>query len=110
MKQNAYTSIRDAYMYRHVPECMRVLADFYWRLLLFVALGVLALSLVYGVTKLSYVIAENDRTFSQSVNATQQAPKLDKTQLQATIKAFREREERFNSLKTVPQKISDPSR
>lgn len=110
MKPSAKIGIREAYAYRHEPECTRMLADFYWRILMSVALAILFLSLVYGVIKLSAVIEENDKIFAQSINTTQPAPKLNKTQLQDTLTAFREREDRFNALKSGAQKIPDPSR
>jgi type II secretory pathway component PulC len=109
MKTSVKIGIREAYVYRHKPECARALANFYWRVLLSVALCILVFSLVYGIHKLFSVIAENDRIFSQGVNTVQPVPKLDKAQLQSTLSAFQDRSDRFNSLRSGAQKISDPS-
>lgn len=110
MKPLKKIGIREAYVYRHEPECARVLADFCWRVLMSVALGILIFSSTYGMMKLSSVIEENDGIFAQSVNTVQPAPKLDKIRLQNTLSAFREREARFNALKAGVQKIADPSK
>ncbi|MDO8521702.1 MAG: hypothetical protein Q7S08_00230 [bacterium] len=103
-----HISIRDAYAHKHRPECVRVLADFYWRVLLSIALVILLLSLGYGILELSAVIGEG--AVAQKTDVIQPAPKLNKTQLQNTLNAFVEREARFNALKTAAQRIADPSR
>ncbi|MDO8552538.1 MAG: hypothetical protein Q7S01_03330 [bacterium] len=110
MKPQETIGIREAYMYRHSPECMRVLADFFWRILLSAAFAVLLFSLSFGMIELSSVIGESGSALSQSSSIIQPAPKLSRTQLQNTLNAYSEREDRFNGLKTGAKKISDPSR
>lgn len=110
MKNTAHTGLIDAYVHRHRPECVRVLADFYWRVLLSVSLGILLIAVGYGTAKLSSVIGESDSVLSQSAGTTQPVANLSKAQLQDTLAAFSEREARFNALKTAAQKISDPAR
>ena len=110
MKNTAHIGLIDAYMHRHRPECARVLADFYWRVLLSASLGILIIAVGYGTSKLSSVIGESESALSQSAGTVQPAATLNKTQLQSTLSAFSEREEMFNSLKTGAQRISDPSR
>jgi len=107
MKQSTDINIRNAYMYRHRPECVRVLADFYWRILLSLALVIALLSLVYGIHILSGV---NESGLSQLTSIILPVPKFNKTQLQNTLTTFKDRESKFNYLKTAPQKIPDPSR
>jgi len=110
MKQYTHISIRDAYAHKYRPECVRVLADFYWRVLLSAALVITILSLGYGFVELSAVTGDSGNTLAQNTNIIQLVPKLDRTQLQNTLDAFSNRGDQFNSLKTAPQKISDPSR
>src|SRR3989338_657103 len=110
MKQYTQFSIRDAYTYRHRPECVRVLADFYWRALLSIALVIIVLAAGYGISELSSVMGGSGGALAQDASVSPPAPKLDKMQLQNTLSAFREREARFNSLKAGMQRIPDPSR
>ena len=110
MKQYTQFSIRDAYAHKHRPECVRVLADFYWRALSSIALVIIVLSAGYGISELSSVIGNNASAPARDADTAQPAPKLDKMQLQNTLSAFREREARFNSLKAGMQRIPDPSR
>ena len=110
MKQYTQFSIRDAYAHKHRPECVRVLADFYWRALLSIALVIIILSAGYGISELSSVMGGSGGALAQDASVSQPAPKLDKMQLQNTLSAFREREARFNSLKAGMQRIPYPSR
>jgi len=103
-------NIRDVYVRKHSPEYARALADFYWRVLLSVALVALLISLGVGILKLTSVLKEGGNSLVQSADKIQPAPKLNKMQLQNTLTAFSEREARFNSLKAGAQRIPDPSR
>jgi len=42
------TSLRDMLAYRHEPECKRAFADFYWRILLYIA-SIITLAALYRI-------------------------------------------------------------
>ena len=108
MKQFTHIGIREAYAQKHRPECVRVLADFYWRVLLSLAVVIVLIFIVYGIRQ-AYSVIGGDAA-AQVPGVMQPVPKLNKTKLQDTLTAFGAREVRFNALKTAPQKIADPSR
>lgn len=108
MKQFTHIGIREAYAQKHRPECVRVLADFYWRVLLSSAVLMVLIFTAYGVRQAYSVIGGGAAARVPVV--TQPVPHLNKAKLQDALTAFGEREVRFNALKTAPQKIADPSR
>lgn len=100
--------VRDMYAYRHEPERMRAFADFYWRALL-VAATVVALAVIaFGIWELSAVLGSRSPS-GEAAPGVQSIPKLDTVKLKNTLSGFQTRRERFESLKTVPPKIADPS-
>ncbi|KKW19285.1 MAG: hypothetical protein UY63_C0017G0062 [Parcubacteria group bacterium GW2011_GWA2_51_10] len=109
-KFHMQTNIREAYESRHEPESMHVIADFYWRTLLLVALLLVVLFALYG--SLEFMRVANDTAIDA---ASEQAPArpertFNRSRLQAVLDSLNAREAQFESLKKSAPTVVDPSR
>ncbi|MCR4281191.1 MAG: hypothetical protein NUV88_02575 [Candidatus Kaiserbacteria bacterium] len=107
---NIKRSLQELYEYRHRPESMRAFADLYWRTLLYMASITSVIVVTLGIVELSAVLRDWGVVNTDSGGIVQPVPKLDKAQLQGTLDKFDARTQRFESLKTAPLKIADPSK
>lgn len=110
LELNIKRHLQELYEYRHRPENMRAFADLYWRALLYMASITSLIVITVGIVELSAVLRDWGVVNAELTGMTQPALKLDKTQLQGALDKLDARTQRFESLKTVPIKVSDPSR
>ncbi|MBI5457572.1 hypothetical protein HY971_02505 [Candidatus Kaiserbacteria bacterium] len=89
------------------PEYTRSLADLYWRTLIVSAFVVLVLVFLYSTWVLLRIL--NDLGGSPDTSVLP-APMLNRTELNATVRAFEERKAQFDALKANPPAVvKDPS-
>ncbi|MBI2612948.1 hypothetical protein HYW59_04050 [Candidatus Kaiserbacteria bacterium] len=100
-------SIRDTWQYRHEPEKLRTLADAYWRILLFIAVLVLAGLIFYAGLKFYSVFAGEEENPLLSGGG---GIFLNPADLQMTMEGFDHRRAAYESFKRNPPKIADPSK
>lgn len=110
LELNIKRHLQEMYEYRHRPENMRAFADLYWRALLYIASATSVIVIALGIVELSAVLRDWGVVNTDSGGIVQPVPKLDKTQLQGALDKFDVRVQRFESLKTSPLKIADPSK
>ena len=96
--------------YRHEPECKRAFADFYWRILLYIASIITLAALAFGIWELSAVLEDWGAADAGAAASVKPVPALNKTQLQDTLEKFQSRARHFESLRASPPEIADPSR
>lgn len=99
--------MRDTWQYRHEPEKLRMLADAYWRALLFVAVLILAGLILYAGLKFYSMFVEPEANPLLSGGGV---ILLDKADLQETVEGFQNRQAKYEFLKRNPPKIADPSK
>ena len=102
-------SVREMYSYRHRPENMHAFADFYWRVLLYIASVAALLAIGFGIFELSSVLQD----FGSGAGAggiAQPVPALNRAQLKSALENFQAREARFESLKMSAPEFTDPSK
>lgn len=109
-KIDTWTRIRTAYSYRHEPEYLRLLASYFWNMLLWMATIITACVVLYGSFQLTSVFEDTGNRSAKAPAVGTEAPILDRAQLQATLNTFTERQARYESLKANPPAIADPSR
>ena len=102
---NIQVKIKDAYASRHEPEAERVLAHIYWAFLVVMLSLTIVLSVGYGVWEFFHVPTHEDATLGVRPAAT-----FTRAQLQATLKGFEDRAERFQTRMTAPVTAKDPSK
>lgn len=104
---NIWNYTREVWSFRHEPEHFRKLADFYWRALLVLAALIVIGSGTYGVMKFMAALQEREDALGPSGGGV---PLLNKKDLEATLEGFAARAAAYESFKTTPPKIADPSR
>ncbi|OGZ44227.1 MAG: hypothetical protein A2719_00205 [Candidatus Ryanbacteria bacterium RIFCSPHIGHO2_01_FULL_45_22] len=109
MKQYYGSNLREIYMYRHRPENKRIIADIYWRFLLFLAFIILLISIGYGIFGILAMDGEQ-RNVDGEIPVADSTTILDRAKLQGVIESMQERESRFETIKANRPAISDPSR
>ena len=109
-KIDTWTRIRTAYAYRHEPEYLRLLASYFWSMLLWTGTVIIAAVIVYGIFQLFSVFEDAGNRSTKTSAVGTEAPILDRAQLQATLKTFIERQAQYELLRTSSPNIADPSR
>ena len=102
-------NVRVAYANRHEPECARMLANMYWKLLLVLAalIGVAAIS--YGLWQTVSVVDGVAEEVSP-IAGRAASSLLDTAKLEIILENFSERGEQYTVLQNNPVQIADPSR
>lgn len=99
--------VKEMYAYRHEPENSRALVELSWRALLvlfvigIVAILIFAASVFWGVLSTLGAAA---------AGPARQPAVLDRAELQDTLRLIEERNLEFESKKTTPTPVVDPSR
>ncbi len=106
---NIWERMRDAYAYRNEPEYTTVLTRVYWYSLLTMTALVIALAVAGGIFMLFYARGDFEDP-SLVVSNGAGALKLNTAQLKSTIDAFSARRAQYDSLKTSPENVTDPSK
>lgn len=109
-KIDTWTRIRTAYAYRHEPEYLRLLASYFWNMLLWMATIITAGVVLYGSLQLVSVFEDAGNRSVKAPAVGTEAPILDRAQLQATLNIFNERRAQYEGLKANPPDVTDPSR
>ena len=109
-KFDTWTRIRTAYSYRHEPEYLRLLAAYVWNTLLWMSAAIIVCAVLYGTSQLFSVFEDAAKRSAKASSAGTETPILDRTQLQATLNIFTERQTQYESLKANPPVAADPSR
>jgi hypothetical protein len=105
---NNNESFKALYEARHEPENLRPLAELYWRILLLCALAAAGAVIGFGAWEFSSVISTMSSAAAQGT--AQQAPAIDKAQLENALVKFSERRANFEMSKSVTPAVSDPSK
>lgn len=99
--------IRQAWEYRSDPEAVRVLAAFFWRTLLLVALVAIVCALWFGYQEIG---AASQAESVGTVAPTPKAP-FDPSQLQTALNAFSAKATEYQVLsQSPPPTVADPSK
>lgn len=98
-----------AYADRYQPEGIRVLAYFYWYALLSVAVFVVLTVFTYGYFQFS-AVKSGSNSQASVVSEGAMKPPLTREELEKTLQSFEERRTKYESLKSNPPQIADPSR
>ena len=109
-EQHIETSFREMYSYRHQPEQKRIIADFFWRILLSASVLIVILFVVYGTYQLLKVLRDSAVSAENAGPVKQSLRPLTRKQLERTLSEFQARQMVFESLKTNAPAISDPSK
>jgi len=99
--------IRDLYDARHEPENTRVLADLFWRVILVTTAFCIVAIIAFGSWQFITVLER--LASAQRPEGTPPAA-LDRSELQAALTAFAQRETAYAELIARPVSVSDPSR
>ncbi|KKW44609.1 MAG: hypothetical protein UY94_C0019G0019 [Parcubacteria group bacterium GW2011_GWA2_56_21] len=110
LKIDTWTRIRTAYSYRHEPEYLRMVAAYVWNALLWTGTVIVAGAALYGASQLFSILEDAGNRSAKAYSAGTEAPILDRTQLQAILNIFTERQTQYELLKTSPPTVADPSR
>lgn len=103
-----WRNLRETLSDRYEPEHIRSLADLYWRTLLVTAFVVLVFVFLYSTWGLLRVLNNLSATLDTSAPPP---PALNRSLLNATVRAFEDRKTRFEELKAnPPAPVKDPSR
>jgi len=106
---NMWAHTRDLWGYRHEPERLRILADFYWRVLLVLAVSIVVGAALYGGMKLLTALGSGEGEITLSPSGGGGAV-LNRADLQATLEGFATRQAQYEFLKKNAPKIADPSK
>ena len=106
--KRTWERLRHAYQNRHEPECVHVLADAYWRILLLTTALIVFVAVWYGFWQLMTITSGS--AASSPVSTSAAPPILDREALESTVNGFSERRARYEFLIDNPPKVSDPSR
>lgn len=104
---NTWNYMHEIWSFRHEPEHFRRLADFYWRALLLIAAVAILGAVSYGTMKFIGAFEGEESLLGESSGGI---PLLNQRDLQAVLEAFDARAARYESLKSAPPQITDPSR
>ncbi len=105
-----WTRIRTAYAYRHEPEYLRLVATYFWRMLLCIGVIIIAGAVWYGAFQLFSVLEDVGNRSAKAYSSGTETSILDRAKLQATLDIFAERRAQYESLKANPSTVADPSR
>ena len=97
--------IKDAYAARSEPEAVRFLGSVYWALLGTVFALVVAASIAFGVWEFLQPLASD----SDTVVGGHPQKTLTKSDLERVLDGFDARASKYNSRKTAPVLVRDPS-
>jgi hypothetical protein len=103
-----WDSLRTFYASRYEPEYMRPLAEWFWRVLLTVALFSLIAILFYGVIQFYGVMRK--LSVGEGAKPSRQVDLLSREELANTLELLAEREVSYEAAKRGRSGISDPSR
>jgi hypothetical protein len=103
---NKFAYLRELYTARHDPENARVLAEFYWHLILVAAFATVTLIIAGGIWQFVRVID----VLHMQPTTTVRPNVLDRAKLRATLSAWEARTQEFQALKGTPPNVADPSR
>lgn len=102
-----WKELRETFHNRNEPDNVRLLADVYWKALLFSALLILVIVFLYSTWGLVRILGNLSVALDTSAPPP---PALNRGDLNATIKAFEARETQFVDLKTNPSaEVKDPN-
>ena len=105
--RDTYRHLRSLYEARCEPEGLRVLAELYWRTLLFVAMLCIGGTIAFGLWQFVAVLER----LSTAQRPEELPPiALNRAELQSTIQEYMTRESRYQETITHPISIGDPSR
>ncbi|RJQ34223.1 hypothetical protein C4556_03260 [Candidatus Parcubacteria bacterium] len=104
---HSWKKLRHAYQNRHEPECVHVLANAYWHILLFATALVVTVFVWYGFWQLIAITGSPEA--AQLEQAAARSP-LDRAALQGTVSGFSERSKRYEFLTDNPPVVADPFR
>ncbi|MBP9757451.1 MAG: hypothetical protein KBD06_02535 [Candidatus Pacebacteria bacterium] len=107
MKDN-HDTFKELYEARHEPENLRPIAETYWRVLLFSSLIAAVGIILFGIWQFSSVMTTISSTSSGS--AAQQAPAIDRAQLEEVLVQFSERRANFELGRTMVPVVADPTK
>ncbi len=102
---NVSLKLKDAYHARHEPEAERFLGRVYWAFLIILLALTICGSLGFGVWEFIKPIA----VIPEDAVNTRARKVLTKMDLQKILQAFDERAEEYESRKTAPLPVKDPS-
>ena len=108
MKVDAHDSFKELYEARHEPENLRPIAELYWRIMLMSAIIASIGVIIFGVWEFSSVMTTISSTSAGS-NA-QQAPAIDKAQLERVLIQFSDRRANFELGRATVPVVADPAK
>jgi hypothetical protein len=97
--------IRDAYAARHEPEAARVLATFFWAILMTFTVVICILVIGYGAWEFTRPLASGDGS-SVTVGARKV---LSRSDIQKVLEALEARAGLFEERRAAPIPVRDPS-
>ena len=103
-----WQTLLDIFEARHEPEKMRPLAEWYWRILLTIALFALAAVMVYGVWEFYGVMRKLAAGANRKHSETPVL--LNRKELTELLAAYSARTNAFDAAKAARASIADPSR
>ena len=109
MKFSGHIPLVGTYQNRHEPESLRILADYYWRLLLIVCTMLAVAAVAYGVWELYDVDRVLTSAPSTSVTSAEHLP-FDRAQLQVVVDGFARRHALYQLYSSQAPSIADPSK
>ncbi len=104
-----WNKVRDAYANRTEPESFRILARVYWHALLYVTTCIVLIAVSYGLWQLVAVFS-GPKESPVLVSSEASPPLINRTQLETTVQGFKDRQAKYEFLKSNPPQLSDPSR
>ena len=106
--KDAPESFKALYEARHEPENLRPIAEVYWRVVLLSSFVAAIGIILFGVWEFSAVMTTISSTTSGS--SSQQAPVLDRAQLESTLVHFSERRANFDLGSATAPVVADPTK
>ena len=106
--KDTHDSFKELYEARHEPENLRPIAEVYWRVVLLSSLTIAIGIIFFGIWEFSSVMKTISSTTSGS--AAQQAPVLDRAQLEDVLVQFSDRRANFELGRATVPVVLDPTK